>query len=220
MTNPNKKNTKAAVKTIEIPEAEHTFLYEAFCEVLSMYTTLTRYYDEESKLKKHHRAYLHVREEAEQKIDDDYAKLAYIINKVDAYAGKYPKFEEIPACKITPIEDDDFIDSDFDDFEDLEDEDDLVVREIQEDNDDSSEKVDGDDMVVMRYNDLSRLQADMIDLIDTVDDLTELFGAMLTVVTKLASFGNPDAFALVTEAKLTADHIFEKLENSKLEKID
>ena len=81
------------------------------------------------------------------------------------------------------------------------------------------EDVDPDDMVVMKYNDLTKLQADMIDLIDTVDDLTELFEAMLTVVTKLVSFGNPDSIALVTEAKIMADHIFDKLEKSELKKI-
>ena len=210
MANTNKKNTKATVKTVEIPEAELKGIVNSLAKTIAMQISLMTYYQRESELKKHHRAYLHVREEAERAIIDYTNQINEILLNYGDIMDEITDSDDHcdtcgnPDCKISPIHL-----ADDEDFEDIEDE--------EEDVDPA--EIDADDMVVMRYDDLAKLQADMIDLIDTVDDLTELFEAMLTVVTKLASFGNPDAFALVTEAKLTADHIFDKLENSKLEKI-
>ena len=216
MTNPNKKNTQAKVNTVEIPEAELANLVSCLGKLFSMHNNLIGYYEEESTLKKHHRAYLHVRDKAEQVIKNDIAEMSNMLTSIGRFldSGNSPLIDECGhhVCKVTEIPKDepevDFIDDDFeDDFDD----------DFEDDFEGKPEV--GDDKVVMSRRCLEQIQTDMIDLIDTVDDLTELYEAMLTVINKLTKFGNPDSFALITEAKITADHIFERLDNSELKKI-
>ena len=56
-----KIENKATVSTIEIPEAEYVTILETLQKLLGMHMNLISYYKLESDLKKHHRAYLHVR---------------------------------------------------------------------------------------------------------------------------------------------------------------
>lgn len=67
------------VKTVEIPEAELDMLKNTINSLLFMHLDLIDYYETESDLKKHHRAYLHVREEAEEKIKEHIEKINQIL---------------------------------------------------------------------------------------------------------------------------------------------
>lgn len=67
------------VKTVEIPEAELDMLKNTINSLLFMHLDLIGYYETESDLKKHHRAYLHVREEAEEKIKEHIDEINHIL---------------------------------------------------------------------------------------------------------------------------------------------
>ena len=56
------------MKTIEIPEAELNLMRTVINNLIFMHLDLIGFYETESDLKRHHRAYLHVRDEAENKI--------------------------------------------------------------------------------------------------------------------------------------------------------
>ena len=59
------------MKTIEIPEAELNLMKTVINNLIFMHIRLISFYQTESDLKRHHRAYLHVRDEAENIIEED-----------------------------------------------------------------------------------------------------------------------------------------------------
>jgi len=66
---------KMMIPTVEVPEAELDWLREAVSVLMNMHWDLIRLYAEESYLKKHHRAYLHVRSQAEQVCEEGKEKI-------------------------------------------------------------------------------------------------------------------------------------------------
>ena len=87
-----KIENKATVSTIEIPEAEYVTILETLQKLLGMHMNLIGYYKLESDLKKHHRAYLHVREEAEAVIEND-------LSEIDDIMNQFGGFIENAACR-------------------------------------------------------------------------------------------------------------------------
>ena len=60
------KLNMAPVPTVEIPETELDWLKDSVQTLIKMHLDLIGLYERESLLKKHHRAYLHVRDHADQ----------------------------------------------------------------------------------------------------------------------------------------------------------
>ncbi len=134
MTNPNKKNT------VEISKDELTNLVVCLGKLFQMHNTLIGFYEEESELKKHHRAYLHVREEAEEIIKDDLK----VMNNMLISIGSYIASNNSPIAKNGKA---------------------TLLHECEE----CSEDEDGEPCVIMSLEDLQAMQQDMIDLTDAID---------------------------------------------------
>lgn len=75
----------ARVKTVEIPEAELGNLQQTMSKLFMMHANLIEYYKEESELKKHHRAYLHVRDEAEKVIANDLEEMGKMLETLGGF---------------------------------------------------------------------------------------------------------------------------------------
>ena len=83
-----KISSKTATGTIEMSEAEYAAIMETLQKLLGMHMNLISYYKLESELKKHHRAYLHVREEAEDVIESDLSEIDGIMKQFEGLLGK------------------------------------------------------------------------------------------------------------------------------------
>lgn len=68
------------MKTIEIPEAEYNLMKTVINNLIFMHIRLISFYQTESDLKRHHRAYLHVRDEAENIIEEDIKEIKEILD--------------------------------------------------------------------------------------------------------------------------------------------
>ena len=66
---------EARVRTVEIPEVELSALRVTVAALAKMHLELIRLYEEESHLKKHHKAYLHIRDHADQVCKEDKEKV-------------------------------------------------------------------------------------------------------------------------------------------------
>ena len=71
------------MKTIEIPEAELNLMKTVINNLIFMHIRLISFYQTESDLKRHHRAYLHVRDEAENIIEEDIKEIKEILNTLN-----------------------------------------------------------------------------------------------------------------------------------------
>ena len=103
--------TTAKVNMVEIPEAELGNLQQTMSKLFMMHANLIEYYKEESELKKHHRAYLHVRDEAEKVIESDLEEMGKMLTTLGSYlvSGNSPFVEkdDIPFdCDDKPEEED------------------------------------------------------------------------------------------------------------------
>lgn len=197
MTNPNKKNTQAKVNTVEIPEAELANLVSCLGKLFSMHNNLIGYYEEESALKKHHRAYLHVRDEAEQVIRNDIEEMGNMLTSIGGFlvSGKSPLVDnEVPfACEVTPIPTCKCAE---------------CKRDVEDDEDD-------DPCVIMKLDDLYAMQKDMIDLTDAIDLMAKYY-----VATKYQAPVNKQKYDdTVHNAKALAEEVFTRWENSTIEEI-
>lgn len=194
MTNPNKKTAK--VNTVEFPEAEFGNLVESLGRLLTMHMNLIGFYKEESELKKHHRAYLHVRDEAEQVIESDLKEIEHIFTSVGGFlmTGSSPLAEndEVPfECEVTPI------------------------PFCKSDKHQSKKEVEEDPCVIMRLNDLQAMQEDMINLTDAIDLMTKYY-----IASKYGAPVNKQHYDdAIQESKALADRVFTRWENSTLEEI-
>ena len=194
MTKPNKKNT-AKVKTVKIPEAELANLVQSVGTLLMMHMNLIGYYKEESELKKHHRAYLHVRDEAEDVIKSDLEQIETMLTSIGGFlmTGNSPfaPNDGVPFdCEVTPIPH-------------------CECEKCAE------EKEDDDPCVIMRLTDLQAMQEDMINLTDSIDLLTKYY-----IATKYGAPVNKQHYDnAVHETKDLADQVFRRWENSTLEEI-
>ena len=75
---------EAKVKTVEIPEAELSLLRFSVATLAEMHLNLISLYEKESHLKKHHKAYLHVRDHADQVCADDKKKVQDLLEQLIA----------------------------------------------------------------------------------------------------------------------------------------
>lgn len=75
---------EAKVKTVEIPEAELSLLRFSVATLAEMHLNLISLYEKESHLKKHHKAYLHVRDHADQVCADDKKKVYHLLEQLIA----------------------------------------------------------------------------------------------------------------------------------------
>lgn len=71
------------MKTIEIPEAELNLMKTVINNLIFMHIRLISFYQTESDLKRHHRAYLHVRDEAENIIEEDIKEIKEILDTLN-----------------------------------------------------------------------------------------------------------------------------------------
>ncbi len=71
------------MKTIEIPEAELNLMKTVINNLIFMHIRLISFYQTESDLKRHHRAYLHVRDEAENIIEEDIKEIKEILESLN-----------------------------------------------------------------------------------------------------------------------------------------
>ncbi len=71
------------MKTIEIPEAELNLMKTVINNLIFMHIRLISFYQTESDLKRHHRAYLHVRDEAEDIIEEDIKEIKEILDTLN-----------------------------------------------------------------------------------------------------------------------------------------
>ena len=86
------------MKTIEIPEAELNLMRTVINNLIFMHLDLIGFYETESDLKRHHRAYLHVRDEAQNKIKEDIQDIKDIL---DALNGMEDTNEEQTTVILT-----------------------------------------------------------------------------------------------------------------------
>lgn len=78
---------EAKMKTVEIPEAELAMLRFSVSELAKMHLNLIGLYEKESHLKKHHKAYLHIRDHADQVCIDDKKKVQELLGQLIAETG-------------------------------------------------------------------------------------------------------------------------------------
>lgn len=98
---------KATVNMVEIPEAELGNLQQTMSKLFMMHANLIDYYKEESELKKHHRAYLHVRDEAEKVIERDLEEMGRMLTTLGSHLVSGCGQDNIPfECEDKPDEED------------------------------------------------------------------------------------------------------------------
>ena len=154
---------EAKVKTVEIPEAELSMLRFSVATLAEMHLNLIGLYEKESHLKKHHKAYLHVRDHADQVCADDKKKVHQLLEqlivdgpdaKEDTERGFDPDW--CAGC---------------DNYEEC-------SREAE-----SDEELDvfslPEGMVVMDTGTLGVMQDDMLALTETVDHLVSVYRGMI-----------------------------------------
>lgn len=73
---------EAKMKTVEIPEAELSLLRFSVAALAEMHLNLIGLYEKESHLKKHHKAYLHVRDHADQVCAEDKEKVEALLRQL------------------------------------------------------------------------------------------------------------------------------------------
>ena len=73
---------KGMVRMVELPETELFFLTNAVMNLAAMHMDLIRLYEKESHLKKHHKAYLHIRDHADEVCKKDKEKVKNIVDQV------------------------------------------------------------------------------------------------------------------------------------------
>lgn len=152
MTNPNKKNTQAKTQDdkVELNLDQFIAVVTAVSTLVDMHMTLIDYYREESELKKHHRAYLHVREAAEDTIEDDLEVIPEILDTLSGVLSS-KICSGCPECKVTE----------------------LPIAEVDESDEDTHD----DPCVIMKMDDLYAMQKDMIDLTDAIDLMAKYYVA-------------------------------------------
>ena len=196
MTNPNKKNTEA--KMVQISEAELGNLMQSLSKLFVMHTNLIGYYKEESDLKKHHRAYLHVRDEAEQVIEHDLEEMGDMLTTFGEFlvSANSPLVEndgKPVECEVTPIR----------------------KCKCDECKHEDKPDEDNDPCVIMKMEDLYAMQKDMIDLTDAIDLMAKYY-----IATKYQAPVNKQKYDdTVHNAKSLADEVFTRWENSTIEEI-
>ncbi|MBE7072954.1 MAG: hypothetical protein E7383_09455 [Ruminococcaceae bacterium] len=191
MTNPNKKNTKVQAQDnkVELDFDQFMAIATAVSTLVDMHMTLIEFYREESELKKHHRAYLHVREAAEETIGDDLEVIPEILNTLSGVLSSRVHCG-CPDCKVTE----------------------LPIAEA----DASEEKANNDDpCVIMKLDDLYAMQKDMIDLTDAIDLMAKYYVA----TKYQAPVNKQKYDDTVHNAKALAEEVFTRWENSTIEEI-
>ena len=156
---------EAKVKTVEIPEAELSLLRFSVAALAEMHLNLIGLYEKESHLKKHHKAYLHVRDHADQVCAEDKEKVNQLLEQLivdgsadrtkDAERGFDPDWcagcENYEACSQEEASSDREMD----------------VFDLPE------------GMVIMDTGTLGVMQDDMLALTETVDHLVSVFRDMI-----------------------------------------
>lgn len=149
----------AAMKTVEIPEAELSLLRFSVAELAKMHLELISLYEKESHLKKHHKAYLHVRDHADQVCIDDKKKVQELLGQLMAEAG----------AGDSPEATDRGFDPDWC----------AGCENYEECSAEASEGLDffdlPDGMVIMDTETLGEMQDDMLSLTETVDHLVAVY---------------------------------------------
>ena len=148
---------EAKMKNVEIPEAELEMLRFSVSELAKMHLNLISLYEKESHLKKHHKAYLHVRDHADQVCIDDKKKVQQLLGQLIAGGdfgteegdrGFDPDWcagcENYEECSHGSEEEMDFFDL-------------------------------PDGMVIMDTETLGAMQDDMLSLTETVDHLVAVY---------------------------------------------
>ena len=158
---------EAKVKTVEIPEAELSLLRFSVATLAEMHLNLISLYEKESHLKKHHKAYLHVRDHADQVCAEDKKKVITML-------------EELITDDTDSVEDDSErgFDPDWcagcENYEECS----ADTSKGRQDPVDVFSLPEG--MVVMSTDTLGVMQDDMLALTETVDHLVSCYRSMIS----------------------------------------
>ena len=190
----NKNMNNLSVATVEIPEKAFDRMMEVIGGLAKMHLDLIQLYEQESYLKKHHKAYLHVRDHAEAVCEHDKLTISEMLSSL------HP-------------------DNFFDDEDDV-----LDVFDPKEcngcpDYDDCKEYVhqngaQASDMgiVLMAPETLGQMQDDMIALTGQIDQLTGIFRSMVT-----GGSISPEALETVLSgASKLSDEVFDRWDNADM----
>lgn len=131
---------------VELTKEEFLKLVSSVDTLFNMHMTLIEFYQEESELKKHHRAYLHVRDAAEAQINDDLEVIPGILDAMSDIL-RNQTHGKCQDCKVTPLPKSE-------------------TTEVKEDE---------DPCVIMKMDDLYAMQQDMINLTDAIDILAKYY---------------------------------------------
>lgn len=157
---------EARVKTVEIPEVELSALRVTVAALAKMHLELIRLYEEESHLKKHHKAYLHIRDHADQVCKEDKEKVNAMLQQF--IQGDFD-YENTPVVEEREFDPEDCRGcADYDECKKAAEEDGLDVFALPE------------GLVVMSTEDLGVMQDDMLALTETVDHLVSVYRGMMS----------------------------------------
>ena len=157
---------EARVKTVEIPEVELSALRVTVASLAKMHLELIRLYEEESHLKKHHKAYLHIRDHADQVCKEDKEKVNAMLQQF--IRGDFD-YENTPVVEEREFDPEDCKGcADYDECKKAAEEDGLDVFALQE------------GLVVMSTEDFGVMQDDMLALTETVDHLVSVYRGMMS----------------------------------------
>lgn len=181
----DKKNPMFTEKTMDL-------LVSSFTELVQMHLDLIGLYEQESKLKKHHRPYLYVREYAEKLCQKN---KSWVEEKLDTL------LDCIEGRKDSSLE------------EDVQNN--CLLYEVSEEDLKEAEEEE-ESFVILKEEAFQELQNDMVNLADAVDAMTELFENLLNgypVEAKCVS-------GCLSGSRQLADEVLQKWENHKLIKLN
>lgn len=162
----NKNMNNMSVATVEIPAKAFDRMMEVISGLAKMHMDLIQLYEMESELKKHHKAYLHVRDHADQVCKHDKAAIQEMLTSLHP-ANFFPAEEE--------AEEGDDVEDVFDpvkcrDCACYEDCCEYVQQKAYEEN---------AGIVMMSTETLGLMQDDMLALSEQIDQLTGIFRNMV-----------------------------------------
>ena len=170
----NKNINTTTNDTILVPKKEMVKILLGTVRLARMHLRLIDLHEEESRLKKHHKAYLHIREYADQICEEDKQDLSAIIDSI------FPDTNLRDPKSVIPIETAAYFDPAFcrdcpafDECKEFMD----SAAPVKKDED--APDYEDDKLVLVPSNTMSEMLDDMCDLGMAVDDLLDIFYTLM-----------------------------------------
>ena len=198
------KNITNTNDTILVPKSEMVKILLGTVRLARMHLRLIDLHEEESRLKKHHKAYLHVREYADQICEEDKQDLSAIIDSI------FPDKNLRDPKSVIPFETAAYFDPAFcrdcpafDECKEFMDAAALVKK------DEDEPDYEDDRLVLVPSNTMSEMLDDMCDLGMAVDDLLDIFYTLMDG----GDISGGDLMERIYHAEDTSEEVYAKWGN-------